>query len=171
MAKALSGLILAAVVLAGPSALAGVTGVDTKPLAAAAKAPARPQWRMLSLPGGRELTFSDEAPGRLSLAFVCKPGEPRLQIRAPLGDTATAPAVRLSTGGFVRVYFARPEYLEGREGLVVATASPQDELLKSFKTTGRIMSGRTAMAAQTPAEKEAIKAFFTACTSESRAGL
>jgi len=162
-------LAIIALALAAP-AQGGVGGVDTKPLMTAAK-PARPQWRVLSLQGGRELIFSNEAPGRSGLTFACKPGDARFQIRALIGETATTPAIRLSAGGFVRVYFSRPDDVDGREGVVVARASAKDELLESFRITGRIRSGGTPMIAQSAAEKEAIKAFFAACAGQSRAGL
>jgi hypothetical protein len=171
MKTVLSSLVLTvAMASIAFAAQAGVTGLDTKPLTTI-KPPERPQWRAINLPAGRELAFASTTPGRTGLTFSCKPGDAHIEIRAPMGETATTPAVRLVAGGFVRVYFARPEVEDGREGMVVTRASAKDELLQSFRTSGRIMSGRVAMVAQTPAEKDAIKAFFAGCAGESQAGL
>jgi hypothetical protein len=164
--------LVAVVLTAGlaASAYAGVTGLDTKPVTSMAR-PERPQWRAINLPAGRELTFASTTPGRTGLTFACRSGDPRIEIRAPMANTATTPAVRLVSGGFVRVYFSRPEFEDGREGIVVARASAKDELIDSFRHSGRIMSGRVAMVAQSVAEKEAIKGFFAGCAGQSQAGL
>jgi len=159
---------MGAVLIAASTASAGVTDFVAKPTT---KAPARPEWRTINLPAGRELTFAEPVPGRSGLTFACVPGQSKIEIRAPLIETSSLSALRLVSGGYVRVYFSRPADDQDREGQLVVRASAKDELIEAFRTSGRIMSGRVAMVAQTQAEKAAIKNFFAGCALTARAGL
>lgn len=115
--------------------------------------------------GGLELSFSPEGPGPSALSMSCKMGDMRIEIRAPTppGETSSA-AIRLISGGIVRVFFAKPSFDQEIENVVVARAPTNDEMLKMFRKTGRIVAGRTMLFARTPGEKSAIEDFFAGCT-------
>lgn len=126
-------------------------------------APKPPSWRGFKREGERELAFSPEGPGRSALTLSCMDGGAAIEIRAPMTPGTSSAAIRLSSGGFVRVFFPKQAEDPTGEGLVTARASAKDEMLQAFRKSGRIMSGRTALIAQTPAEKSAIEDFFAGC--------
>ena len=123
-----------------------------------------PSWRGFKRDSTRELAFSPEGPGRSTLSLTCAEHASAIEIRAPAlpGANASA-AIRLTSGGYVRVFFAKQAGDASGDGLVVARASANDEMLQAFRKSGRIMSGRTALVARTPAEKSAIEDFFAGC--------
>lgn len=88
----------------------------------------------------------------------------RIEIRVPTTPGASSSAaIRLTSGGFVRVFFAKQAPEEGADGMVVARAPTNDEMLQMFRKTGRIVAGRTSLFARTPGEKSAIEDFFAGC--------
>lgn len=159
--------VLAAAAVAG-AAHASIDGFKSsataKPLSALNQAPPA-GWRGFKMDnGGRELTFSPDGAGPNSLALVCRHGDMGIEIRAPIAaGSSTTGAIRLTSGGIVRVFFARQAGDGAAEGMVVARAPASDEMLQMFRKTGRIVVGRTSLFARTPGEKSAIEDFFTGC--------
>ena len=89
----------------------------------------------------------------------------RIEIRAPSppGETSST-AIRLVSGGIVRVFFAKQAFTQAdSENVIVARAPASDEMLKMFRKTGRLVAGRTLLFARTPGEKSAIEDFFAGC--------
>jgi hypothetical protein len=115
--------------------------------------------------GGLELSFSPEGPGQSALSMSCKQGDMRIEIRAPTppGETSST-AIRLVSGGIVRVFFAKQAFAQtDSENMIVARAPTNDEMLKMFRKTGRLVAGRALLFARTPGEKSAIEDFFAGC--------
>jgi hypothetical protein len=155
-----------AIALAGTRADASTSGFNSStlkpPTTMSQLAPAG--WRGFKTDMGRELAFSSEGPGPSTLSLSCKEHDMRIEIRAPAVPGATSSAaIRLTSGGFVRVFFAKQVLEEGSDGTVVARAPTNDEMLQMFRKTGRMVAGRTPLLARTPAEKSAIEDFFAAC--------
>ena len=155
-----------AVVLAG-TAHASISGFNSQKLKTpqVTSQPPPAGWRGFKTDGGGlELAFSPEGPGSSALSMSCKEGEMRIEIRAPLppGETSST-AIRLVSGGIVRVFFAKQGFEADSEKMIVARAPTNDEMLKMFRKTGRLVAGRTMLFARTPGEKSAIEDFFAGC--------
>jgi hypothetical protein len=121
-------------------------------------------WRGFKTDGGRELAFSPEGPGPSTLSLSCKEGGMAIEIKAPaLPGSMSSAAIRLTSGGFVRVFFARQVIDGDSDGMVVARAPSSDAMLQMFRKTGRIFAGRMSLSARTPGEKSAIEDFFAGC--------
>jgi hypothetical protein len=113
--------------------------------------------------GGYELAYSPEGPGPSALTLSCHAPAPSVEIQAPaVPGTSASAAIRLTSGGFVRVFFAK-QAADAGDSMIVTHAPVSDEMLQMFRKTGRIVAGRMSLFARTQGEKAAVEDFFAGC--------
>ncbi len=159
-------MVPAAALLAGAGfASASTTGLElSSPKTSNALKPPPAGWRGFKTgDGGYELTYSPEGPGTSALTLSCHAPAPTVEIQAPaVPGTSASAAIRLTSGGFVRVFFAKSSPDAG-DAMITTHAPVSDEMLQMFRKTGRIVAGRMSLFARTQGEKAAVEDFFAGC--------
>jgi hypothetical protein len=159
-------LIPAAALLAGAGyASATTSGLElSSPKTSSSLKPPPAGWRGFKTgDGGYQLTYSPEGPGPSALTLSCHAPAPTVEIQAPaVPGTSASAAIRLTSGGFVRVFFAKSSSDVG-DSMILTHAPVSDEMLQMFRKTGRIVVGRMSLFARNQGEKTAIEDFFTGC--------
>jgi hypothetical protein len=159
-------VIPAAAILAGAGvASASTTGLElSSPKTSSLAKPQPSGWRGFKTgDGGYELTYSPEGPGVSALTLSCHTPLPTVEIQAPaVPGTSASAAIRLTSGGFVRVFFAK-QTPDASDSMIVTHAPVSDEMLQMFRKTGRIVAGRISLFARTQGEKTAVEDFFVGC--------
>jgi hypothetical protein len=157
----------AAVLLAGAgSASASTTGLElSSPKTSVLTKSAPAGWRGFKTEGGGfELTYSPEGPGPSILTLSCHNPVQIVEIRAPaVAGTSASAAIRLTSGGFVRVFFAKSTTADPGDSMITTHAPVSDEMLQMFRKTGRIVAGRNSLFARSQGEKAAVEDFFAGC--------
>jgi hypothetical protein len=161
--------VLAAVAVAvlarANAADASTTGLELSPSKSSSLTkPLQSGWRGFKTEGGGfQLTYSPEGPGPSALTLSCRPPVSTVDIQAPaVPGTSASSAIRLTSGGFVRVFFAK-QSLETSDATILTHAPVSDEMLQMFRKTGRIVAGRASLFARSQAEKAVVEDFFAGC--------
>jgi hypothetical protein len=152
----------AAVLAVSGAALASTTGLElSPPKTSTLLKPPQSGWRGFKTEGGGfQLTYSPEGPGPSALTLTCRPPSPTVDIQAPaLPGASSSAAIRLTSGGFVRVFFAKSS-LDAGDAMIATHAPVSDEMLQMF---GRIVAGRASLFARTQVEKAVVEGFFAGC--------